>query len=164
MASSDEPGSASPDERRVAEWLAGLEMGQYAAALAKNEITLATLALLSDDDLLECGVEALGHRKVILAAIQKLATHAAASPPPAAPKPAPAADFPTPPAEAVSPMRLRSQCLTLGERGKTGINLAIDGTRLSRPPAVMRCPQLQAVKSPAPAGSPTRRAGARGYR
>lgn len=103
-ASSGEPGSASPEDWRVAEWLEGLEMGQYAAAFAKNGVTWAALPLLSADDLRECGVAALGHRRVIFSEIQKLSTRTAPQPPPAAPKPqsalAPAPPAPAPPAPA----------------------------------------------------------------
>lgn len=102
MASSDEPGSASPEDLRVAEWLGGLEMGQHAAAFAKNGITFAALPLLSEDDLRECGVAALGHRKVILSAIQKLPARTAPQPPPIAPKPV-STPVPAPPEAAPAP-------------------------------------------------------------
>jgi len=55
--------------RDIAEWLAGLELGRYAGLFAENEITLAALPHITDQDLKEIGV-ALGARRVLLAAIR----------------------------------------------------------------------------------------------
>jgi class 3 adenylate cyclase/tetratricopeptide (TPR) repeat protein len=54
--------------RDIAEWLEGLELGRYAGLFAENEITLAALPHITDQDLREMGV-ALGARRVLLAAI-----------------------------------------------------------------------------------------------
>jgi len=62
----------------VAEWLKDLGLGQYASAFAANDIDFAVLAHLTDADLRELGVNSLGHRKRLLAAIA--AIHAAPSP------------------------------------------------------------------------------------
>ena len=53
----------------VAAWLNGLGLGQYTANFAEHEIGPELLADLSDEDLREIGVTALGHRKLILKAI-----------------------------------------------------------------------------------------------
>ena len=53
----------------VAAWLEGLGLGQYAANFAEHEIGPDLLPDLSDEDLREIGVTALGHRKLILKAI-----------------------------------------------------------------------------------------------
>lgn len=55
----------------VREWLEGLGLGKYAEAFAENEVELRTLPHLDQDDLKELGV-ALGHRKLMLAAIAEL--------------------------------------------------------------------------------------------
>ncbi len=55
----------------VAAWLAELGLGQYAPAFAENDIDFAVLAQLTDADLRELGVSSLGHRKRLLAAIEK---------------------------------------------------------------------------------------------
>ena len=56
----------------IAQWLEGLGLGQYAQAFAENAIVHALLPKLTDDDLKELGVAALGHRKLILGAIEEL--------------------------------------------------------------------------------------------
>lgn len=53
-------------------WLNDLELGLYADVFAENDIDARVLPLLTGDDLKELGVS-LGHRKIILAAIQELA-------------------------------------------------------------------------------------------
>ena len=50
-------------------WLEGVGLGQYADAFEQNEIEFDHLAILSEDDLKEIGVKALGHRKTFLQAI-----------------------------------------------------------------------------------------------
>lgn len=57
---------------RVAHWLEELGLGQYARAFAANAVEFDLLAELSDADLKELGVDALGHRKQILKAIGAL--------------------------------------------------------------------------------------------
>jgi hypothetical protein len=51
----------------VADWLKGLDLGQYAQAFADNDIDLALAATLTDADLKEIGVASLGHRRKLLA-------------------------------------------------------------------------------------------------
>ncbi len=53
----------------VAGWLRDQGLEQYVESFEANAIDAQTLALLSDDDLKELGVRALGHRRKILAAI-----------------------------------------------------------------------------------------------
>ena len=67
----------------VERWLEGLGLAGYAPAFAEQHIEFDLLADLSDDDLQQLGVEALGHRKRLLRAIDALAGSAA--PVPAAP-------------------------------------------------------------------------------
>jgi hypothetical protein len=56
----------------VARWLAEQGLEQYAEAFAENAIDEEVLRTLSEDDLKELGVKALGHRKKLLAAIALL--------------------------------------------------------------------------------------------
>ena len=53
----------------VEEWLKGLGLGQYSAAFVENDIDFTVLGKLTDADLKELGVNSLGHRKRLLAAI-----------------------------------------------------------------------------------------------
>ena len=54
---------------KITAWLNRLQLGQYSAAFEENAIELDILPDLTDDDLREIGVNALGHRKTILKAI-----------------------------------------------------------------------------------------------
>ena len=53
-------------------WLDTLGLGQYADGFEAQAVSMETLAELTADDLKECGVAALGHRKALLAAIEAL--------------------------------------------------------------------------------------------
>src|SRR5580704_6120165 len=66
----------------VADWLKGLDLGQYARAFADNDIDLALAATLTDADLKEIGVVSLGHRRKLLAAAAALTAKSAAPQPP----------------------------------------------------------------------------------
>ena len=57
--------------RDVGAWLEGLGLGRYAEAFAENEIDLAALPHITEEDLKEIGV-ALGARRRLLAAIADL--------------------------------------------------------------------------------------------
>ena len=73
----------------LALWLEKLGMSEYAQRFAENGISVAALPHLTDHDLKDMGV-LLGHRRVMLAAISKLAGAAPATPEPTArakPKP-----------------------------------------------------------------------------
>jgi class 3 adenylate cyclase len=73
----------------LADWLDKLGMSEYAQRFAENGISVAALPHLTDHDLKDIGV-LLGHRRVMLAAISKLAGAAPATPEPTAlaePKP-----------------------------------------------------------------------------
>ncbi len=60
----------------VSRWLAEIGLKQYVSKFRKNDIsTLELLRSLTDSDLAEIGVQSLGHRKRILAAIDDLRTH-----------------------------------------------------------------------------------------
>ena len=70
----------------IAEWLEKLGLGQYGHRFVEHEITLSILPDLTDADLKELGVSALGHRRLLLRAIAELdgvekrtPTHAAAA-------------------------------------------------------------------------------------
>ena len=56
----------------IAEWLQKLGLGQYAQRFADNEIIFSILPDLTDADLKELGVSALGHRRLLLRAIAAL--------------------------------------------------------------------------------------------
>ena len=87
----------------VADWLKGLDLGQYAQAFADNDIDLALAATLTDADLKEIGVASLGHRRKLLAAAAALT----AKPP--APQPS---RHPRRPAKTPSTVRSRSCFVT----------------------------------------------------
>jgi hypothetical protein len=77
---------STPTPQPIADWLEKLGLGQYAQRFVENEITLPILPDLTDADLKELGVSALGHRRLLLRAIAELAdiqkrtpTHAAAA-------------------------------------------------------------------------------------
>ena len=53
-------------------WLDGLGLGQYASAMEAQDITLDVLPQLSEEDLKECGVTSIGHRRILKAAILAL--------------------------------------------------------------------------------------------
>src|SRR6266700_8001883 len=55
----------------VAEWLASLELGEYAQRFAENGIDLSVIRDLTENDLKELGV-LLGHRRKMLRAIAEL--------------------------------------------------------------------------------------------
>ena len=59
----------------ITEWLDEQNLGQYAEAFERNQIDLSILRELSDQDLKELGVNALGHRKLLLKAIGALRDH-----------------------------------------------------------------------------------------
>src|SRR5271170_5279821 len=75
----------------VADWLKGLDLGQYAQAFADNDIDLALAATLTDADLKEIGVASLGHRRKLLAATAAL-TAKPPAPQPTPPPPPPGQD------------------------------------------------------------------------
>jgi hypothetical protein len=56
---------------QIADWLARLGMSEYAERFKQNGITIAALPHLTDQDLKEIGV-LLGHRRVMLAAINTM--------------------------------------------------------------------------------------------
>ena len=68
--------------QQIADWLKTLGMSEYAERFAENGINVAALPHLTDQDLKDIGV-LLGHRRVMLAAISKLAGAAPATPEPA---------------------------------------------------------------------------------
>ena len=57
--------------QQIADWLEKFGLGQYAQRFAENEIDVAVLCHLTDQDLREIGVP-LGHRRKMLAAISEL--------------------------------------------------------------------------------------------
>ena len=75
----------------VADWLKGLDLGQYAQAFADNDIDLALAATLTDADLKEIGVASLGHRRKLRAAAAAL-TAKPPAPQPTPPPPPPGRD------------------------------------------------------------------------
>jgi class 3 adenylate cyclase len=63
--------------QEVADWLGKLGMSEYADRFAENGITGAALRHLTDQDLKDIGV-LLGHRRIMLAAIQEFGSTAVA--------------------------------------------------------------------------------------
>lgn len=59
--------------REVDNWLADLGLEQYADVFAQNDVDLRALPLLTTDDLKELGVS-LGHRRILLAAMEQLSS------------------------------------------------------------------------------------------
>jgi len=55
----------------IAEWLASLDLGEYAARFAENGVDLSVIRDLTENDLKELGV-LLGHRRKMLRAIAEL--------------------------------------------------------------------------------------------
>ncbi|ULR45062.1 adenylate/guanylate cyclase domain-containing protein [Rhizobium sp. K102] len=66
----------------IEDWLRQLGLGKYAEAFVKNDVDLRALPHIAESDLQELGVS-LGHRKIILAAINGLAQSRPAEQPPA---------------------------------------------------------------------------------
>src|SRR5215468_255553 len=65
--------------QQIADWLEKLGMSEYAQGFAENGIGFAALRHLTDQDLKDIGV-LLGHRRIMLAAIQELGSPAVAQP------------------------------------------------------------------------------------
>src|SRR5947209_16960454 len=63
----------------IAEWLASLDLGEYAQRFAENAIDLSDIRDLTENDLEELGV-LLGHRRKMLRAIAELQGEAASKP------------------------------------------------------------------------------------
>jgi class 3 adenylate cyclase/tetratricopeptide (TPR) repeat protein len=57
---------------KISAWLDGLGLGQYAPAFEENAVDPGILPELTDTDLKDLGVAALGHRKIILKAVRSL--------------------------------------------------------------------------------------------
>jgi SAM domain (Sterile alpha motif) len=56
----------------VVDWLRGLDLEQYAASFRENAVTADLLRDLTQQDLKEIGVTAVGHRRRLLQAIAAL--------------------------------------------------------------------------------------------
>jgi class 3 adenylate cyclase len=56
----------------IRSWLESQDLGEYADAFERNRVDLAILREISEQDLKEMGVNALGHRKILLRAIREL--------------------------------------------------------------------------------------------
>ncbi|XP_040385663.1 SH3 and multiple ankyrin repeat domains protein 3-like [Oryza brachyantha] len=74
--------AASEEVVDVAEWLWGIGMGRYAAAFEAHEVDGEVLPCLTMDDLRDMGIGAVGARRKLYCAIQRL-------PPPPPPPPPP---------------------------------------------------------------------------
>jgi hypothetical protein len=84
--------------KEISDWLEKLGMPEYAQRFAENDIDIAVLRHLTDQDLKELGVS-LGHRRKMLAAIAQLDGTSIAE----APIPAPGILKPQPPVASTSP-------------------------------------------------------------
>jgi len=65
--------------RQIEEWLGGLGLGEYASRFVENRIEFSILPDLTDQDVKELGITAIGDRRKLLRAIAALATESAAS-------------------------------------------------------------------------------------
>jgi class 3 adenylate cyclase/tetratricopeptide (TPR) repeat protein len=74
--------------QQIAEWLEKLGMSEYVQRFAENDIDIAVLRHLTDQDLKEIGVS-LGHRQKMLAAISEVAAATATEPKVFEPEPKP---------------------------------------------------------------------------
>jgi class 3 adenylate cyclase len=63
---------SAPTPQPITDWLEKLGLGQYAQQFIENEITPSILPDLTDADLKELGIAALGHRRLLLRAIAEL--------------------------------------------------------------------------------------------
>jgi hypothetical protein len=61
-----------PSDFHLTTWLEGIGLGHLAPIFERNHITREVLAELTNEDLKDCGVEALGHRKKLLLEIRRL--------------------------------------------------------------------------------------------
>jgi SAM domain (Sterile alpha motif) len=71
---------SAPTPQPIACWLEKLGLGQYDQQFVDNKITLSILPDLTDADLKELGVAALGHRRLLPREIANLGKTAVASP------------------------------------------------------------------------------------
>ena len=62
---------STPEDKDLAPWLHSLGLGMHAQSFAKNDVTFDVLCCLSDADLKELGLS-LGHRRILLAAVNQL--------------------------------------------------------------------------------------------
>ncbi len=77
-----------PDDLEIEQWLSKIGLHEYAPGFIRHRITLDTLPLLTDDDLKECGVLAVGDRRRLQLAIRRLDPEPDSwLPPQAAPRP-----------------------------------------------------------------------------
>ena len=63
----------------ISAWLQSLGLGQYEQAFIDNDIDLALIARLSEQDLKELGVSSMGHRKKLIEAVARLGEEPVAS-------------------------------------------------------------------------------------
>jgi class 3 adenylate cyclase/predicted ATPase len=81
--------------KQIADWLEQLGLGQYAERFAENDITVAILPDLTDQDLKELGVASLGHRRQLLRAIGERNRLEQGAPRPAISRASPVASYDT---------------------------------------------------------------------
>ena len=72
MSSDQSPQEGSEGDVSIGQWLESIQLGQYTPTFLENGITFEVLRELTDNDLKECGVNVLGHRKLILQKIREL--------------------------------------------------------------------------------------------
>lgn len=115
----------------VGTWLASLGLSQYAAAFEEQQVDGDLLASLSDDDLRELGVAALGHRKRLLLAIARLGETGTESP-----RAVPPGNSPAPTAQATPHAKLSAS--RQGSAGTAGGGMAPDRSAFEIGPASAR--------------------------
>ncbi len=75
----------TPDDKNLAQWLHALGLALHAETFAKNDVTFEVLRGLSDADLKELGLS-LGHRRILMGALNQLGRRPSGRPPGAAPR------------------------------------------------------------------------------
>ena len=105
----------------ITDWLEKLGLGQYAQQFVENEITLSILPDLTDADLKELGVSALGHRRLLLRAIAALDNVEKRTPTPAT-----AASAPVTPQQRDSAERRQVTVMFSDLVGSTALSARID--------------------------------------
>lgn len=78
-----------PANLDIGAWLQRLGLSQYTEAFAAQGITAAVLPNLTDEDLEQCGVELLGHRRLILQDVRRMLGSPTPTPQPAVAIPRP---------------------------------------------------------------------------
>ena len=113
----------------IGKWLRGLGLAQYEPAFRKHDIDFEVLPKLTAEDLRDLGVESVGRRRKLLAAIAELTA-----------RPVPSAPQPAPPADAQGAERRHLTVLVCDLVGSTALTTKLDPEDMRRVIAIFnRC-------------------------